>query len=176
MLYRKIASKRHLVSTMQNLSEETIIQRIIEIAKVNHSPWASLCVILLYWHFKHHLILIWKKVLFGLHMVEHPLVKTKGTWRKLISGQRKKAVMACFRMAPLHSIPHHRAINLFLKSYKQNWIENEAENDTDIACLIPDLCPEVDVAEELPVVKASLHFFTFYFYIYFVLRNLLSIL
>lgn len=34
MLYRKIASKRHLVSTMQNLSEETIIQRIIEIAKV----------------------------------------------------------------------------------------------------------------------------------------------
>lgn len=34
MLYRKIASKRHLVSTMQNLSEDTIIQRIIEIAKV----------------------------------------------------------------------------------------------------------------------------------------------
>lgn len=35
MLYRKIASKRHLVQTMQNLSEDTIIQRIIEIAKVN---------------------------------------------------------------------------------------------------------------------------------------------
>lgn len=88
-------------------------------------------------------------------MVEHPLVKSKGTWRKLISGQRKKAVMACFRMAPLHSIPHHRAINLFLKSYKQNWLENEAENDTDIACLIPDLCPEVDVTEEQPAVKAE---------------------
>lgn len=35
MLYRKIASKRHLVSTMQNISEETIIQRIMDIAKVS---------------------------------------------------------------------------------------------------------------------------------------------
>lgn len=132
MLYRKIASKRHLVSTMQNISEENIIARIMDIAKV----------------------------LYGLHMVEHPLVKTKGTWRKLISGQRKKAVMACFRMAPLYSIPHHRAINLFLKSYKQNWLDNEAENDTDIACLIPDLCPEEDVVEE-PVKVNYLVFLTF---------------
>ncbi len=104
----------------QSTNHELVIQRIIDIAKV----------------------------LFGLHMVEHPLTKSIGTWRKLISGQRKKAVMACFRMAPLYSIPHHKAINLFLKSYKKNWLENETENDTDMSNLIPDLCPQVSASEE----------------------------
>ncbi len=75
-------------------------------------------------------------------MVEHPHVKSQGTWRKLVSTQRKRAVMACFRMAPLYSMPQHRAINLFLKSYKSCWLEVETENDTDLACLIPDLCPQ----------------------------------
>jgi ryanodine receptor 2 len=115
MLYRKISSKRHLILNMQNLDQMAVIERIIEIAKV----------------------------LYGLHMVDHPQIKSKGTWRKLISGQRKKAVMACFRMAPLYSIPHHRAINLFLKAYKQSWLEVETENDLDISSLIPDLCPKV---------------------------------
>lgn len=120
MLYRKITSKRHLLSSMQNLNQEEIIVRIMDIAKV----------------------------LYGLHMVEHPQVKSKGTWRKLISGQRKKAIMACFRMAPLYSIPQHRGINLFLKAYKQIWLDNETENDTDIGCLIPDLCPQIKRKEE----------------------------
>jgi hypothetical protein len=103
MLYRKISSKRHLLINLHSVDQKTLVERIIEIAKV----------------------------LFGLHMVEHPQVKSKGTWRKLISGQRKKAVMACFRMAPLHSIPHHRAINLFIKAYKMKWLEIEEENDKD---------------------------------------------
>ena len=115
MLYRKISSKRHLILNMQNLDQKAVIERIIDIAKV----------------------------LYGLHMVDHPQIKSKGTWRKLISGQRKKAVMACFRMAPLYSIPHHRAINLFLKAYKQTWLEVETENDLDISNLIPDLCPQI---------------------------------
>jgi ryanodine receptor 2 len=115
MLYRKISSKRHLILNMQNLDQMAVIERIIDIAKV----------------------------LYGLHMVDHPQIKSKGTWRKLISGQRKKAVMACFRMAPLYSIPHHRAINLFLKAYKQAWLEVETENDLDISSLIPDLCPKI---------------------------------
>ena len=113
VLYRKIGTKRHL--TMKNLTQEDVIIRIMDIAKV----------------------------LFGLHMVEHPLVKTKGVWRKLISGQRKKAVMACFRMAPLYSIAHHRAINLFLKAYKANWLDREDKNEPDIGFLVPDLCPEL---------------------------------
>ena len=35
VLYKKIASKRHLISTMSNLSQEKIIEKIIEIAKVS---------------------------------------------------------------------------------------------------------------------------------------------
>ncbi|RNA06223.1 ryanodine receptor [Brachionus plicatilis] len=121
VLYRKIASKRHLISTMRNLSQESIVEKIMEVAKV----------------------------LYGLHMVEHPQTKAKGIWRKLISGQRKKAVMACFRMAPLYSLPHHRAINLFLKAYRQNWLDMEAENQTDIGWLVPDLCPKMAKVDEL---------------------------
>lgn len=128
MLYRKIG-KRHASSSPPPIANSSssssngappvdpsqlIIQRIMEISKV----------------------------LYGMHMVEHPPVKAKGTWRKLISSQRKRAVMACFRMAPLYSMSHHRAINLFLKSYKMCWLEVETENDTDLACLIPDLCPQ----------------------------------
>lgn len=58
--------------------------------------------------------------------------------------------MACFRMAPLYSLPGHRAINLFLKSYKQNWLDidaNDAEQ-TDIGHLVPDLCPRIEHSEE----------------------------
>jgi ryanodine receptor 2 len=119
MLYKKIGSKRNLVTTMVNLSQDQLSIRIMDISKV----------------------------LFGLHMVEHPQVKSSGILRKLVSGQRKKAIMGCFRMAPLYSIANHRAINIFLKSYKTNWLDNEAENDTDIACLIPDLCPQAESAE-----------------------------
>jgi len=114
MLYKKIGSKRNLVTTMVNLSSDDLSLRIMDIAKV----------------------------LYGLHMVEHPPIKSTGILRKLVSGQRKKAIMGCFRMAPLYSIANHRAINIFLKSYKTSWLDNEAENDTDIACLIPDLCPQ----------------------------------
>jgi ryanodine receptor 2 len=64
-----------------------------------------------------------------------------------MSSQRKKAVMACFRMAPLHSMPHHKAINLFIKSYKQNWLDIPEENDTDISGLIPDLCTQEKILE-----------------------------
>jgi ryanodine receptor 2 len=116
MLYRKIGSKRHFTNNMQTLSEEDVVQRILRISKV----------------------------LFGLHIVEHPLTKKKGVWRKLISSQRKRAVMACFRMAPLYSIPLHRAINLFLKSYKQLWLETDEQSLKDIIHLIPDLCPETE--------------------------------
>jgi ryanodine receptor 2 len=132
-LYRKITSKRHLLTTMQNLSQNEIIKRMSDLAKV----------------------------LYGLHMVEHPQMKSKGIWRKLMSGQRKKAVMACFRMAPLYSIPLHRAINLFLKAYKQKWLDNPESIDPDIMSLIPDLCPEVEGGEaggeaaDLPAVEAG---------------------
>ncbi|KAH0620577.1 hypothetical protein JD844_021198 [Phrynosoma platyrhinos] len=57
--------------------------------------------------------------------VEQPLRSKKAVWHKLLSKQRKRAVVACFRMAPLYNLPRHRSINLFLHGYQKYWIETE---------------------------------------------------
>uniref|UniRef100_A0A8D0APV1 Ryanodine receptor 2 n=1 Tax=Sander lucioperca TaxID=283035 RepID=A0A8D0APV1_SANLU len=57
--------------------------------------------------------------------VEHPQRSKKAVWHKLLSKQRKRAVVACFRMAPLYNLPRHRAVNLFLQGYEKTWIEAE---------------------------------------------------
>uniref|UniRef100_A0A8C0EZ38 Ryanodine receptor 2 n=1 Tax=Bubo bubo TaxID=30461 RepID=A0A8C0EZ38_BUBBB len=64
-------------------------------------------------------------VLFHLEQVEHPQRSKKAVWHKLLSKQRKRAVVACFRMAPLYNLPRHRAVNLFLQGYDKSWIETE---------------------------------------------------
>ncbi|CAF0745111.1 unnamed protein product, partial [Didymodactylos carnosus] len=99
-------------------------------------------------------ILKMAKVLFGLHLVDHPPTHRHGTGRKLMSSQRKKAVMACFRMAPLHSVPRHRAMNMFLRAYQEIWLE--AEEDTR-ARLIENLCADIgeqnDIKQEITIIK-----------------------
>ncbi|GFT04011.1 ryanodine receptor, partial [Nephila pilipes] len=45
------------------------------------------------------------KVLYGLHMIDHPQGQMKGFVRSVVSMQRKRAVIACFRMTSLHSLP-----------------------------------------------------------------------
>lgn len=70
-------------------------------------------------------ILNMARVLFGLHMVEHPPPCLTLTWKKVVSTQRKKAVMACFRMVPLHMLPRHKAINIFLNEYAALWLASE---------------------------------------------------
>ncbi|XP_043930092.1 ryanodine receptor 3 [Protopterus annectens] len=62
---------------------------------------------------------------FHLEQVEQPLRTKKAVWHKLLSKQRKRAVVACFRMAPLYNLPRHRSINLFLQGYQRFWIETE---------------------------------------------------
>ncbi|XP_076834091.1 ryanodine receptor 3 isoform X1 [Brachyhypopomus gauderio] len=62
---------------------------------------------------------------FHLEQVEQPLRSKKCVWQKLLSKQRKRAVVACFRMAPLYNLPRHRSINLFLMGYQRIWIETE---------------------------------------------------
>ncbi|XP_059411475.1 ryanodine receptor 3 isoform X2 [Carassius carassius] len=62
---------------------------------------------------------------FHLEQVEQPLRSKKCVWQKLLSKQRKRAVVACFRMAPLYNLPRHRSINLFLTGYQRLWIEAE---------------------------------------------------
>ncbi|XP_056873645.1 ryanodine receptor 3 isoform X4 [Takifugu flavidus] len=63
--------------------------------------------------------------LFHLDLVEQPLRNKKCVWQKLLSKQRKRAVVACFRMAPLYNLPRHRAINFFIPAYQRLWIEAE---------------------------------------------------
>ncbi|XP_074985826.1 ryanodine receptor 3 isoform X13 [Caretta caretta] len=62
---------------------------------------------------------------YHLEQVEQPLRSKKAVWHKLLSKQRKRAVVACFRMAPLYNLPRHRSINLFLHGYQNYWIETE---------------------------------------------------
>ncbi|XP_061692591.1 ryanodine receptor 2 [Syngnathoides biaculeatus] len=77
------------------------------------------------------------RVLYYLDQVEHPHKHKKATWRKVLSKQRKQAVVACLRMAPLYNLPRHRAINLFLQGYNKSWIS--AEEGTSQEKLVEDL-------------------------------------
>uniref|UniRef100_A0A668AN21 Uncharacterized protein n=1 Tax=Myripristis murdjan TaxID=586833 RepID=A0A668AN21_9TELE len=74
--------------------------------------------------------------------VEHPQRSKKAVWHKLLSKQRKRAVVACFRMAPLYNLPRHRAVNLFLQGYEKSWIEAEEHYFEDK--LIEDLAKPGD--------------------------------
>ncbi|XP_041469245.1 ryanodine receptor 2-like isoform X1 [Lytechinus variegatus] len=94
-LYNKMAASK-LVQVVE-LTKDKVIERIINMAQVLHR----------------------------LHQMEHPSVSKKSAWRRLMSAQRKRAIMACFRMIPLHHLPRHRAINYFLKAYKEKWLSNE---------------------------------------------------
>ncbi|XP_068532345.1 ryanodine receptor 2 isoform X1 [Anas acuta] len=79
--------------------------------------------------------------------VEHPQRSKKAVWHKLLSKQRKRAVVACFRMAPLYNLPRHRAVNLFLQGYDKSWIETEEHYFEDK--LIEDLAkPGEEPTEE----------------------------
>ncbi|XP_034425492.1 ryanodine receptor 2 isoform X10 [Hippoglossus hippoglossus] len=92
-------------------------------------------------------------VLFHLDQVEHPQRSKKAVWHKLLSKQRKRAVVACFRMAPLYNLPRHRAVNLFLQGYEKSWIEAEEHYFEDK--LIEDLAKpgEQEHSEEEEGVK-----------------------
>nr|XP_057915111.1 ryanodine receptor 2 isoform X2 [Doryrhamphus excisus] len=77
------------------------------------------------------------RVLYYLDQVEHPHKHKKPSGHKVLSKQRKQAVVACLRMAPLYNLPRHRAVNLFLQGYTKSWIS--AEDDTLEEKLVEDL-------------------------------------
>ncbi|CAB1413977.1 unnamed protein product [Pleuronectes platessa] len=60
---------------------------------------------------------------FHLEQVEQPLRNKKCVWHKLLSKQRKRAVVACFRMAPLYNLPRYKNNNYFLNGYREVWLE-----------------------------------------------------
>ncbi|KAI1309033.1 Ryanodine receptor [Halotydeus destructor] len=65
------------------------------------------------------------KVLYGLHVIDHPSLKDKAIYKSVVTTSRKRAVIACFRMVSLHSLPRHRAMNIFLKIYNETWLTDE---------------------------------------------------
>ncbi|CAF4329215.1 unnamed protein product, partial [Adineta steineri] len=124
-LYRKIGSKSYYTESID--SHETSIKNMLKMAKV----------------------------LFNLNFVDHPPAHRRSTWRKLVSTQRKKAIMACFRMAPLHSVIRHRAMNMFLRAYRELWLEAEEDRRSR---LIENLCVKYLIL--------ILSFFFIYLFIY----------
>ncbi|VDM52160.1 unnamed protein product [Angiostrongylus costaricensis] len=99
-----------------------------------------------------------------LHTVrtEHPQQQLTQAWKKVVSTQRKRAVVACFRMVPLYGIPRHRGINFFLPAFSRLWLEEE---DVGQDKLITDLVSgvvtedstrlEVVVEDGVPVQEES---------------------
>uniref|UniRef100_A0AAQ5Z5U4 Ryanodine receptor 3 n=1 Tax=Amphiprion ocellaris TaxID=80972 RepID=A0AAQ5Z5U4_AMPOC len=99
---------------------------------------------------------------FHLEQVEQPLRNKKMVCHKLLSKQRKRAVVACFRMAPLYNLPRHRAINFFIPAYQRLWIE--AEEYSFEEKLVQDLAIVEEEEEEVaeiqpdPLHQLILHF------------------
>lgn len=89
MLYKKIGQAK-LANVVDQLTKQNLIDKVVNLAKVLHA----------------------------LYLVDHPPSALKSAWKKLISSQRKRAVMACFRMLPIHALPRHKVVNLFLENYK----------------------------------------------------------
>uniref|UniRef100_A0A0K8TI63 Ryanodine receptor 44F n=1 Tax=Lygus hesperus TaxID=30085 RepID=A0A0K8TI63_LYGHE len=97
-LYSKLGNKKETVSEKpQNQQIEEVVDRIVAMAKV----------------------------LFGLHMIDHPQLQSKQQYRSVVSNQRKRAVLACFRQLSLHALPRHRVINIFTRTYCDAWLQEE---------------------------------------------------
>uniref|UniRef100_A0A7N6ATK7 Ryanodine receptor 3 n=1 Tax=Anabas testudineus TaxID=64144 RepID=A0A7N6ATK7_ANATE len=81
---------------------------------------------------------------FHLEQVEQPLRNKKCVWQKLLSKQRKRAVVACFRMAPLYNLPRYKNNNYFLNGYREVWLERKTpmkiveEEEEEVAEIQPD--------------------------------------
>ncbi|KAL0274261.1 UNVERIFIED_CONTAM: hypothetical protein PYX00_006731 [Menopon gallinae] len=82
-LYSKLGSKKDAVVEVKDKEKqvEELVERIVAMAKV----------------------------LFGLHMIDHPQQQGKAVYRSVVSTQRKRAVLSCFRQASLHSLPRYNA-------------------------------------------------------------------
>ncbi|XP_043197981.1 ryanodine receptor-like isoform X5 [Amphibalanus amphitrite] len=84
------------------------------------------------------------KVLYGLHMIDHPQLSRQQVLRSVLSVQRKRAVIQCFRQASLHQMTRHRAVNLFLQTYSNVWLSDENSGQE---VLIEDLTQSFEDSE-----------------------------
>ncbi|XP_066971324.1 ryanodine receptor isoform X26 [Macrobrachium rosenbergii] len=83
------------------------------------------------------------KVLYGLHIACTPPASRSG-WRKLLSFARKRAAIACLRSVPFYNIRRHRAVNLFLRTYREFWLSDE---NVGQEVVIEDLTQSFEEAE-----------------------------
>ncbi|XP_056914898.1 ryanodine receptor 3-like isoform X8 [Takifugu flavidus] len=92
---------------------------------------------------------------FNLEQVEQPLRSKKCVWQKLLSKQRKRAVVACFRMAPLYNLPRHTNNNYFLNAYQHIWLELNHENSDSgsLLSMLTKTQPKMEEEEEEEVKK-----------------------
>ncbi|RXN04322.1 ryanodine receptor 1-like protein [Labeo rohita] len=56
-------------------------------------------------------------VLYHIEVTEHPFKSKKMVWHKLLSKQRRRAVVACFRMTPLYNLPSKLDIDYLYMAY-----------------------------------------------------------
>ncbi|CAB4064635.1 RYR2 [Lepeophtheirus salmonis] len=78
-----------------------------------------------------HRIIAMGKVLYGLHIIDHPSSEGgKGAIPKVVSIQRKRAVIACFRQISLHSLPRHAA-EVIIDHLTQTFEDSEANKGSE---------------------------------------------
>uniref|UniRef100_A0A915B3X3 Ryanodine receptor n=2 Tax=Parascaris TaxID=6254 RepID=A0A915B3X3_PARUN len=114
-LYRKIGKSQ--MRGKEEMTQEAIVEKIINMGQV---------------------VAI-------LHVTEHPQGSLSNAWKRMISNQRKRAVVACFRMVPLYGIPRHRAINFFMPAFRKLWLQEE---DTGQDKLIDELTTNEEEVEQ----------------------------
>uniref|UniRef100_A0A3Q3W2P9 Uncharacterized protein n=1 Tax=Mola mola TaxID=94237 RepID=A0A3Q3W2P9_MOLML len=109
------------------------------------------------------------QVLYYLEQVEHPQRSKKPTWHKVLSKQRKRAVVACLRMAPLYNLPRHRVINLFLQGYNKSWIsaedhsfEEKLMEDLAVSGKILSSVEENDIEDDITPIDPLLQLITLF--------------
>ncbi|KAL6426510.1 hypothetical protein ACFW04_009145 [Cataglyphis niger] len=123
-LYSKLGQKKDATESVKAQQLEDVVARITDMAKV----------------------------LYGLHMIDHPQQQSKSQYRSVVSIQRKRAVIACFRQTSLHSLPRHRAINIFARTYYELWLQEE---NVGQEVMIEDLTQSFEDAELNKMDKAE---------------------
>ncbi|XP_033246584.1 ryanodine receptor isoform X11 [Drosophila miranda] len=113
-------SWQHYLYSKLGKSEETVDEQALEKANVNSNEKGKDKT-----QETVDRIVAMAKVLFGLHMIDHPQQQSKNVYRSVVSIQRKRAVIACFRQTSLHSLPRHRACNIFARTYHEQWLNEE---------------------------------------------------
>jgi hypothetical protein len=87
------------------------------------------------------------QILHHLHHIENPVQSKHSVWKRIVSEQKKRAVMRCFLMVPVYKLPVHRAINLFLQSYRGVWLKEDVKHHA----ILMDHLTKIQQPNDFPV-------------------------